>query len=77
MEEFNFGCRKKERTKSFSQHHQSHYNTDTGRYQMNPFRCMATVGHNARVIALNRRLTEQEKMVQQRSEWDTERNALP
>jgi len=43
---------------------------------MNPFRHMATVGHNTKVIVYNRRLTELEGTVKQWSEGDMEHNGL-
>ena len=42
---------------------------------MNPFRRLVTVGHNARAFVSNRRPTEQEETVKQRSEGDMQRDA--
>jgi len=41
---------------------------------MKPFRCMVTVGHKARVIVWNCRLTERKETVKQRSESDIQRD---
>jgi hypothetical protein len=43
---------------------------------MNPFRHIVTVSHNARVIVYNRRLTEREETVKQRSEGVMERDTV-
>jgi len=43
---------------------------------MNRFRRIVTVGHNARVIVWNRRPTEREETVKQRSQGDIQRDAL-
>jgi len=40
----------KEREERFSLRHPLHCNPDASVYPMNPFRCMVTVGHNARVF---------------------------
>jgi len=42
---------------------------------MNPFRCMVTGGHNTSVFVRNRRPTEREEKVKQRSEHDMESDA--
>ena len=64
----------KEREERFSQHYPLHFNPDASLYPMNPFQCMVTVGHNARVFVSNRRPTEQEETAKQRSEGNMERN---
>jgi len=51
----------KEREERFSQRHPLHCNPDASGYPMSPFRCMVTVGHNARVFVKYRRPTEREE----------------
>jgi hypothetical protein len=45
-----------------------HCNPDATVYTINPFRCMVTVGHNARVFVANRRATEREGLAKRESD---------
>jgi len=51
-----------------SRFHPLHCNPVASVYPMNPFRCMVTVGPNARVIVETRRPTEREELFKQRLE---------